>query len=411
MQQNSDDNKSIFHDIDYFTGSAEILQEMPYVSVKHIFDDEIMTFLDALSNSLMKNAKSKAYPDVMTLAFWLRRASLHKLQKRFKGDAKYQLGRGVTFHIAPSNVPVNFAYSLISGLLSGNANIVRISSKDFEQLDLIVQTINQVLENFKELQKYICIIRYERDRKDLTDALSEIADTRVIWGGDETIASIRKSHLKPRATEVAFADRFSMAVIDSDFYLDKAEDGEADRIALDFYNDTYLSDQNACTSPKLIVWMGKNKETAREVFWGKLYELVKKKYEFWDITAVDKFALAQHFAAENEGSRIIAREDNVLVRIEIGKIRRDYVELDIKAGLFLEYCCDDIMDLREICDDSHVQTVGVLGNDSMVEPLLLSGIHGVDRVTDIGKTMDFDLIWDGYDLIRQMSRTIGGRAL
>jgi hypothetical protein len=34
------------------------------------------------------------------------------------------------------------------------------------------------------------------------------------------------------------------------------------------------------------------------------------------------------------------------------------------------------------------------------------GIKGVDRIVPIGKTMDFDLIWDGYDLIERFTRTI-----
>jgi hypothetical protein len=31
---------------------------------------------------------------------------------------------------------------------------------------------------------------------------------------------------------------------------------------------------------------------------------------------------------------------------------------------------------------------------------------GVDRVVPMGKSMDFTLVWDGYDLIRQLSRKI-----
>ena len=38
--------------------------------------------------------------------------------------------------------------------------------------------------------------------------------------------------------------------------------------------------------------------------------------------------------------------------------------------------------------------------------LLTSGIKGIDRVVPIGKTMDFDFIWDGYDLISQLTRII-----
>lgn len=29
---------------------------------------------------------------------------------------------------------------------------------------------------------------------------------------------------------------------------------------------------------------------------------------------------------------------------------------------------------------------------------------GIDRIAPIGKSMDFALVWDGYDLIREMSR-------
>lgn len=32
--------------------------------------------------------------------------------------------------------------------------------------------------------------------------------------------------------------------------------------------------------------------------------------------------------------------------------------------------------------------------------------HGVDRVVPMGKSMDFNLVWDGYDLIRSLSRKI-----
>ena len=32
--------------------------------------------------------------------------------------------------------------------------------------------------------------------------------------------------------------------------------------------------------------------------------------------------------------------------------------------------------------------------------------QGIDRIVPIGKTMDFSLIWDGYDLIETLSRKI-----
>ena len=52
---------------------------------------------------------------------------------------------------------------------------------------------------------------------------------------------------------------------------------DAKQLAEKFYNDTYLVDQNACSSPHLIIWFGKSMKKARTKFWNCLYETVKKK--------------------------------------------------------------------------------------------------------------------------------------
>ena len=41
-----------------------------------------------------------------------------------------------------------------------------------------------------------------------------------------------------------------------------------------------------------------------------------------------------------------------------------------------------------------------------IQPLIDLGIKGVDRVVPIGKTMDFDLLWDGYKLVERLTRTV-----
>lgn len=138
-----------------------------------------------------------------------------------------------------------------------------IPSRDFPQIRIINRAIRTELEKYAELKPYILLLRYERD-KDINDVLSSLCDVRVIWGGDSTIMELRKSPLPPRATEVTFADRYSLAVIDSGEYIRriKADSKAASRTASDFYNDTYLFDQNACTSPRVVAWAGCAREEA-----------------------------------------------------------------------------------------------------------------------------------------------------
>ena len=111
------------------------------------FSDEVIEFLNALSGVLMKDRQSRLYPDAITFAYFCRKANLQKLKAQYVRDGELRLGRGVLFHIAPSNVPINFGYSLVAGLLAGNANIVRVSSKQFPQVDLIIKHLHELMES------------------------------------------------------------------------------------------------------------------------------------------------------------------------------------------------------------------------------------------------------------------------
>ena len=402
MPQNSI-NFETLSKVSYLVGNEEVIRNIADVPAKVPFDDEVIEFLNSLSRALMKSSAAKAYPDVVTLGFWMRKSSVLQLKDRFiKNTGDIMLGRGVAFHIAPSNVPVNYAYSLIAGLLTGNANIVRIPSKDFPQVTIINQAINKVLEEHPDMKPYICLGRYGRDQS-INDAFSKIADTRIIWGGDNTIAELRKSPLNPRAGEIAFADRYSLAVIDSEKYLKVANKS---RFAEEFYNDTYLSDQNACTSPRLIVWMGSSKDEAKEIFWKTVHDLVKEKYPYQPIMGINKLTSSYLAAVARDDVKVESRDDNYVMRINVKKVCPELMELKDNSGYFFEYDCEDILEIRDFCNNTHCQTIGFLGERDAIVRLLASGIKGVDRVVPIGKTMDFDFIWDGYNLVERLTRTI-----
>ena len=37
-------------------------------------------------------------------------------------------------------------------------------------------------------------------------------------------------------------------------------------------------DQNACSSPQLIIWLGKKNKIAKEKFWSTIFKIAKKEY-------------------------------------------------------------------------------------------------------------------------------------
>ncbi len=386
----------------YLLGSPQTIEEMLSAPALAPFNEGVVDFLNLVSKKLMSNLRSKKYPDVVTFAFWIRKSSTLRLKNIYSDDTRLRLGRGVAFHIAPSNVPVNFAYSMATGLLTGNANVVRVPSKDFPQIDIICEAISEGLIEKPQFSKYMCLLRYGHDR-DINDCLSSIADLRIVWGGDSTIEEIRKSPLPPRAMEITFADRYSFAVIDSDKYL---ADENSVAVAQSFYNDTFLTDQNACTSPKLVIWIGKRKEEAQNRFWSELHKMVEKKYELQPIQSVNKLTKLCLIASTNIGPKLEEGPDNLIIRVKIPRITDYLMEYCDNSGYFYEFDCDDIMDLAPICNNKRCQTIGYYGDYSTLFPLLDSGVKGIDRIVPIGRTMDFDLIWDGYDLPAILTRTV-----
>lgn len=394
--------RSEFNALRFFAGDERTLEQMPELPVDEPFAPARIEFLNTVSRILLSDRETKRYPDIVTFAFWIRKANLEQLKRRFSKDRAVRLGRGVVLHIAPSNVAVNYAYSLASGFVLGNANIVRLPSRDFPQVRIINQAIQAALEK-SAFRDTLALVRYERSRE-INDYLSSICDMRVIWGGDATIQELRKSPLPSRAGEITFADRYSICIIDADTYL-RREDKET--IAAGFYNDTYLSDQNACTSPRLICWMGDSGKAARarECFWRLLETVVAAKYEFQAIQFVDKLTNACLAAAEIESLHILPMNSNQITRVELERIDPAIQNYKGNSGFFYEYLLGDILELGPLCG-AKMQTVALLGNREVLRPLLKRGVRGIDRVVEIGHTMDFDLIWDGYDLTERLTRNI-----
>ena len=363
------------------------------------FDDGVMDFFDSLSKAL---ATVRGHSDVATFGFWCRKGSLQKEKGRYD-DLHLRLGKGVVFHSTPSNVPVNFAFSFAAGLLAGNANIVRLPGKDYEQARIITDAVKKLLDGgYARLAPYACFVKYPPD-KGLHDKFSSVCDARVVWGGDGTIYELRQSPLKPRSSEIPFADRYSIAIIDADAYLD-AENKR--QIARDFYNDTYYSDQNACTAPRLVVWTGCNKEAAKRIFWGGVRAMAEEEYELAPVQAVGKLA-ALYKAAASLRASAAGGFDPYVTRVGVECLSEGLMQYRHSSGFFFECDIGALHELLPVCGE-RLQTLAYYGvkKEGIADFIAEHRPKGIDRVVPMGRTMDFSLTWDGCDLIRQLSRKI-----
>ena len=384
--------------VEYVIGTADIVN-----APIRVYDDTACAFIAELSAEILKSPLARTYPDLSALAFWGRKANLQKLKEAF-GDTAGRLGRGLCFHIAPSNIPVNFAFTYLFGLLAGNANIVRLPSKTFPQIDALCALMKKVLSKYPKIEKRTAFVRYPRS-DEITAEFCKIADARMIWGGDKTIENIKALPASPRCVDIAFADRYSLAMIDGEAVLN-ADDAQMKRLAENFYNDTWLMDQNACSSPQIILWQNDSDE-ARQKFWDAAFAVAETKYALQDAVAVDKYTLFCTEAVSNDNAESFTRDGNLLYREEVKALTPDIINHRGKGGYFFEHALTDLSELCAVITEKF-QTITYFGIDAVKlrEELIAANVRGIDRIVPVGKAMDIDVIWDGHDLVRELSRIV-----
>ena len=249
---------------------------------------------------------------------------------------------------------------------------------------------------------YIVFVKFP-PVKEITDTFSNLCNVRVIWGGDMTVAELRQSKIPARTTEITFADRHSIAVIDADAYL---EAERKDIIIQNFYNDTYFSDQNACTAPRIIFWQGKKIEEAKADFWNRVHEKTVKEYTLAPVQAVGKLN-AMYSVASQKNVHVEKSDDMFITRLYVDKIDMDLMNYKYNSGFYFEKDIDSLNEIVDVCD-VRCQTLTYFGVKEEDFRTFLEDARpiGIDRIVPMGKSMDFALVWDGYDLIRQMSRKV-----
>lgn len=388
----------------WLIGAPECWKRLTTFPVRQIFDSSVLAFLDDLSRAIFADREAREYPEVVAFAFWCRQCELAK-HKASYADGHFYIGRGLVFHVSPSNVPIMFAYTLAMGLLAGNANIVKLPSRPFPHVEYLCGHIATLLsgETHAALANCIACIRYDRDKVEVTRLLSELCDARVIWGGDATVQNVRQAPLRPVAFDMAFPDRYSIAVIDSNAWLvckDKS------RHIQGFYNDTYLSDHASCASPRVILWLGDRVEAARVSFWSLLEEFVAEHYQPSPAQTVGRLESSYCILARHPDTRLHSRSLNV-TRLWCDNVQADLVDEHPGGGVFLESSARSVQSLLPLLQ-RRCQTISYYGVpvDHLVALLRQVGPRGGDRVVPMGRTLDFSLTWDGYDTIRMLSRKL-----
>jgi hypothetical protein len=385
-------------DLTALTGSPEI----------SYFDPQVIQFLRELSSTILSDPLSRSHGDVIAFAYWIRTSNLDSAVEKYTTESN-RTGYGMCMHIAPANVPLNFSYSLVCSLLAGNRNIVRVPSRKFPQVDFLLDRMRKTLvsKEYQAVAHAICIVRYEKNDL-VTQELLNFSNLKVVWGGDNTVKQIRSIPTPAHCKEVVFPDRKSVSIINEKSLL-KLSESDLFTLAEKFYTDTYLFDQNACSSPRLIFWISSpDSSFGKERFWSALTDIAKSRYLLEPGNLVLKFTELAKIVVSANMKKTVGGPGELLSRFEYSEKDGSLSsQLTNRFGTFFE---SDLADLDELIPmlDHGIQTVTYFGiePEKIVEFVIRNKVKGVDRVVPVGKALDFDFIWDGYDLPKTLSRVV-----
>jgi hypothetical protein len=395
------------------TNIEEQMQQLIVGGTLPPFDPLVIDFIDAVSKAVLLDDTMRYMPEMAAVAHWMRKGHISELLAAFEERRAGRLwfARGIAVHFAPSNVDSIFLYSWFLSMLVGNANIVRLSQRRGEQVGLLLEKINLILEQdrFHPIKQRSMVLAYDHE-DDFTEQLSQCCHVRVVWGGDESVRRLRAIPMNALGKEVVFANRFSVAVIRAN-EIDCSNDNQLTQLVERFCNDSYWFDQMACSSPRLIVWVGDEStcDLAKRLFWARVEkEVVRRSVQYPEIIGINKLVTAYVSAGLGLADNIEPSPTGLVTRIHLAPAAGpEFRSLECGGGLFFETEIPELKFLPPLLTERD-QTLSYFGfcQEDFRKLALLLPTRAVDRIVPIGSALNFSAVWDGNDLLQTFSREI-----
>jgi hypothetical protein len=317
--------------------------------------------------------------------------------------------RGIVSHWIAGNVPMLGMLSLVQGILTKNANIVKVSKENLQVVPMLLESMSKInikgsngkkIEGKKIVQSIACIYYSSSDDEALKE-MSLNSKVRVAWGGMEAVEKIMNLPRKFGCEDIIFGPKTSFAVIGAEKLRDK---NIAIKIARKVALDASQFEQQGCNSPHT-VFVEKNKSISPMKF-AKLLSnemnTMSKKIIRDPNTVVDTGKILM-LRAQHEMKGEAFYPNGLDWTILYSEKDKGLAEPCYYRTLFVRPILD-VMKVEEYC--SHLtQTAGVALSDKRKKEFALRvSAKGIDRIPDVGSMSNYDVPWDGMFVMDRLIR-------
>jgi hypothetical protein len=359
------------------------------------------------------------------LPLWLRRANLEGLvELALRGDrgaidgfvpqarASQRLHRaqprGLLVHWVAGNVPLLGMISVIQGLLTKNANLVKVSRQNAGVLPYFLSALSKMTyrrPDGREISGRLltdAVQAIYTDREDAAGAaLSGLADLRVAWGGREAVEAIMNLPRRFGTEDIVFGPKTSFVVVGAEKL---NEEAEGRRAAMLVARDTIALDQRGCNSPHTVFVErgGAVKPNAFAALLGEELERASRQAPS-DVAPRESFQILG-WRAEYDMKGEAWYSKGLRWSVFYSDEDRGLATPCYGRTLFVRPV-NDVFDVTAFCS-INTQTAGLaLGDRRLKLADALTG-QGVERCPEVGQMSLYESPWDGMYPMDRMVRWV-----
>jgi hypothetical protein len=316
--------------------------------------------------------------------------------------------RGLLVHWVAGNVPLLGMISLIQGLLSKNANLVKVARQNAGVLPYFLEALADVRYQRPDGREIAGTLLTDAvraiytDREDAAGAtLSALADVRVAWGGREAVEAIMNLPRRFGTEDIVFGPKISFVVVGAEMLADAAS---ARRVASLVARDTVALGQRGCNSPHT-VFVERGGALTPEAFAALLgEELCRAARQAPADTAPQEAFQILGWRAEYDMRGQAWYGDDVRWSVFYSDEDRGLATPCYGRTLFVRPV-DDVFEVAALCS-VNTQTAGLALGDRRLKVAEALTAKGIERCPDVGRMSLYDAPWDGMYPIDRMVRWV-----
>ncbi len=341
-------------------------------------------------------------PKILDKQFLLKRMSMElflpyametPVERRGYDGLLRAVPKGVVLHVGAGNVFLGIIDSLITGILTKNVNIVKMSSSGSYFTSIFLEAL-RAADKKGDIAGATAVLNWKGGRTDLEIALLAHVNAVFVWGGAEAVAAYRK--IAPIHTRVeGFGPKTSMGIVFESALKNEGFEGVAKKAAV----DSGLWDQAACSSLHTLYFICPDKRKAAKTIKAFLPEAKKAFSGFQEVLPQGR--LSPDEKTEITRARQLAKADKAMGAAEFVSsfpgtdwtviYEKDpaYRVSPLNRVLYVK-CVTSLEEVKRRVAPfrDYLQTVGVAGNITerkrVLEALCDSGVA---RVARLGKML------------------------